>query len=798
MILHKRWSGVLLFIGMCTLVFFYCSPTNVSDGPTIQTGNGMVTGILYQSGGKVPAKDAFVFVRKQSALAEMPGTVIKKVTDTVMTDNYGHFSVDSIDTGIYVIEGTDGRNNYAIIDSIIVKYFDSTLVLPPDTLKPAGAIKGVIGLSEGGDPQKVFVLAYGLDRLAMVESDGTFNFNGLAENRYHLRIISTLDDYGVFDTSAIRVISAQTTELDTIVLPFSGIPTVKNIRISYDTLKQSVTLWWDRPDTHFVKSFNVYRRALDPVTTITQLNFIPVVDTLFIDSQCIQNKTYEYRVSVVDSDAVEGKRSQGATIYIALYDVTPENVSMTYDTLKQTIMLRWSNPDTGLVKSYNVYRRNVRLNETFWTPFNNKPITDTTFIDSTFLICPTGEFPCNDSVIPVQPMYEYCVAALVKNIREGVRSTGIPLWISLKYISPTNLNFTYDTMKQTVHLRWNRPDMTILQGFSVFRRSIDQEGTVLSQINNALVSDTFYTDSTAAQNQTYEYRVATIANKSRAQVRSTGVLVKIAASFAMDTIYSNTGDGPEQWNYPNDIAVASNGDIYVIDQGNNRVQVYDSSMHFKRHIGNDVLQYPLKVSVDEQGNIFIVNYDINRDIYSIFIFNSMGTPIDTIDDSTALYDLDARGGLLYGISKGPTVSISSYDGSNKRSWHCGGQDVSWIVAGDANKIFVNTGNVFPDKNKVFVFDSVGNNTSSITLPYYPYAIAFDKLRQLIFIVCFNGMNGSILHVLDRNYTEIARYKIQSDDRNISIELLNSGAVLLALRGEGKIIRLKPLFQINTF
>jgi sugar lactone lactonase YvrE len=781
---------------MCAFFLINCGPTNVSDGPTIQTGNGMISGIFFQPDGKVPAKNAFVFIRRQNAHADIPmlsmGT--KNVTDTVMTDISGHFIIDISDTGIFLIESTDGNNNYAIIDSIIVKNVASTLILPADTLKPAGMIKGLIRLSEGGDPQKMFVFVYGLDRIAMIEADGTFTFSRLAESRYHLRIISTLDNYGVFDTSAVQITAAETTYLDTIELPFLGIPTVKNVRISYDTLQQSVTLWWNRTDTQNIKSFNIYRRIINPVSSITRLNFIPVLDTLFIDSQFEQNTTYEYRVSAVDSDAVEGNWSQGAAVYTALYNVTPENVSMIYDTLKQTVTLHWRNPDTSIVGSFNVYRRNVRLKETYWTTFNNKPITDTTFIDSTFHLCPDGDYWCNDSVVSRPPTYEYCVAALVKNSREGVRSAGIPLCISLKYITPVNCNYTYDTLKQIVNLKWNRPVATIIEGFSILRKITGKEEIASSQINTALLSDTFYTDSTAGQNQKYEYYVVSVVKKARAEVKGASVLVHIAASFETDTVYSNTGDGPEQWNYPNDLAVAPNGDIYVVDQGNNRVQVYDSSMHFVRHIGNNVLQYPLKVSVDEQGTIFVANYDINRNLYSIFIFDSQGLPIDTINDSTALYDIDAKNGLLYSISKGPDVAIRSYDGSNKRSWHCGGQDVNWIVAGDSNKLFVNTGKVFTDKNKVLVFDSLGISTSSITLPYYPYAIAFNNLRQLVFVVCYNGKDGSILHVIDRNNSEIALYKIHSDDHNISIGLLNSGAVLLALRDEGKLIRLKPVFN----
>jgi hypothetical protein len=68
------------------------------------------------------------------------------------------------------------------------------------------------------------------------------------------------------------------------------------------------------------------------------------------------------------------------------------------------------------------------------------------------------------------------------------------------------------------------------------------------------------------------------------------------------------------------------------------------------------------------------------------------------------------------------------------------------------------------------------------------------MNQLVFIVCYNGINSSILHVIDRNNRELARYKIDSEDQNISIGLLRNGAVLLALRNEGKMIKLKPLFH----
>ncbi len=796
--MQAKWNGLVVFAGLCVIALLNCSPSRLGlEGPTTQTGNGMVAGVIFQPDGKTPARGAIVCLRKKNTLADIPGALMKKLSDstvTLTTDNNGAYIIDSIDTGIYVLEATDGVNALALHDSIPLKNPDSTVVLPPDTLKPAGAIKGVIRLTEGGDPRKVFVLAYGLDRFANVETDGTFKFGKLAETNYHLRIISTLDNYGVFDTSSIPVKSADTNDIGVVEIPFTGIPTVKNLTIAYDTLQQRVELRWNRHDTASVKSFNVYRRDIDPATAVmTQLNFFPIIDTFFIDSFCEQNKSYEYHVTAVDANTNEGTKGPGATTRIALYEIPPKNIVMAYDTLRQTVTLTWSNPDTSLVKSYNVYRRNIRLNETFWTPFNNGPIRDTFFIDSTFMLCPTGDASCDDPTGLKNPTYEYCVASLIHDIREGARSSGIPLRICTTYLTPTNVNFTYDTLKQLVHLRWNRPDMTIVRGFVVFRRNIDENVTGFSQINDVNGSDTFYTDSTGAQNQFYEYCVASVVKNNRAEVKSAGVNVHIAASFIEDAVFIDGGNVQGRRSSPNDIAVAANGDIYIVDQGNSRIQVFDSTMRYKTHIGNGILDYPLKVSVDYQGKIFAADYNSDRDYSSIYIFDGAGATIDTILDSMVINDLDVKDGLLYAVTEGRSISIYSYDGNKKRSWQVSGQDGGkCIVAGDMNRIFVSTGLLFPDKNKVIAFDSLGSAISSMTLPSYPYAIAFDEMKQLLYIVCYNGMHGSMLHVMDRNNVERANYKIQNDDQNISIGIQKNGAVFVVLKGEGKIIKLKPI------
>ena len=296
--------------------------------PTQTTGNGSgtgnaVVGILYQPDGITPAKGVRVNIRPKASLADTSGAGLGKrlatlaATDSVVTDSAGRYAFDTtLDTGTYVITSASG-NNAVLIDSVAVKNKAVTDTLAPDTLKPAGALKGVIKLSEGGDPRKVFVLAFGIDRFSKVDSLGRFKFSGLAEAKYDLRLISSLDNYGVLDTNAVPVRSADTTNLDTISLPFTGIPTPKNVSLSYDTLKQIVTLVWSKADTALVKSYNVYRRNVDSNTVAVRINASPVADTVYRDSTGVQGQMYEYRVAAVGKSAAEGGQSPADSAKVA-------------------------------------------------------------------------------------------------------------------------------------------------------------------------------------------------------------------------------------------------------------------------------------------------------------------------------------------------------------------------------------------------------------------------------------------------------------------------------------------------
>jgi hypothetical protein len=297
-----------------------CMNPTQHTGNGSDVGNGMITGLIYRPDGKTAAIGAKVYLRKKQSLADTMGVLAKKSaaadTATTITDENGKFVIDSVDTGVYVIESSDLNNNLAFKDSVFITDPDTTITVPPDTLKPAGALKGVIRLSEGGDVRKVFVLAFGIDRFARVNEDGSFRFTMLAEGKYDLRMIASLDNYGVLDTVNIPVISADTTNLGTVNLPFTGIPSPKNVSITYDTLQQIVTLTWDKADTGLVGGYNVYRRNVDSNTVAARINISPIMDTIYRDSTGIQDQTYEYKVTALDKQGNEGKLGSGMSVKV--------------------------------------------------------------------------------------------------------------------------------------------------------------------------------------------------------------------------------------------------------------------------------------------------------------------------------------------------------------------------------------------------------------------------------------------------------------------------------------------------
>lgn len=72
------------------------------------------------------------------------------------------------------------------------------------------------------------------------------------------------------------------------------------------------------------------------------------------------------------------------------------------------------------------------------------------------------------------------------------------------------------------------------------------------------------------------------------------------------------GSGPGEFNLPRDVAVGKNGELYVVDGGNFRIQVFDHDGKFLRTFGEIGKQLgsfgrPKEIATDPAGNLYVID-----------------------------------------------------------------------------------------------------------------------------------------------------------------------------------------------
>lgn len=192
-----------------------CADMGQDFAGTSEQGNARVCANVYDSEGS-PAVGATVRFRRADYVKEL--VLYKRLTksnETLLTDSTGTFTIDSPDTGTFVIEVTDGSKEAVKLACRVSSQDTGLITLEPAKLQPFATIRGKVAY----DPmhERRFVQVPGLERLVEVDVDGFYSIPDMPAGTYSVRIISTQPSVTPRVINQVEAVSGQTT-----TIPFTG------------------------------------------------------------------------------------------------------------------------------------------------------------------------------------------------------------------------------------------------------------------------------------------------------------------------------------------------------------------------------------------------------------------------------------------------------------------------------------------------------------------------------------------------------------------------------------------------
>jgi len=151
------------------------------------------------------------------------------------------------------------------------------------------------------------------------------------------------------------------------------------------------------------------------------------------------------------------------------------------------------------------------------------------------------------------------------------------------------------------------------------------------------------------------------------------------------TAWGTTGSGNGQFDLPTGIAVASNGNVYVGENNNHRIQVFDANGNFLSIFNNTDVGQPQGMAFDSSGNLWVV--DSLTD--SIKKLSSSGTLLATYGSSgSGNGQFDTPSDLA--LDSAGNVYVADYGNARIEKFDSSGTYVTqWGSSGTANGQFTN-------------------------------------------------------------------------------------------------------------
>lgn len=165
------------------------------------------------------------------------------------------------------------------------------------------------------------------------------------------------------------------------------------------------------------------------------------------------------------------------------------------------------------------------------------------------------------------------------------------------------------------------------------------------------------------------------------------------------TAWGTTGSGNGQFDLPTGIAVASNGNVYVGENDNHRIQVFDADGNYLSVFNNTDVSQPQGMAFDDSGNLWVIDSQTNN----IKKFTSDGALLATYG-STGGGDgqFDTPSDLA--VDGDGNVYVADYGNTRIQKFDSSGSYVTqWGSAGSGDGQFTNPIGIAVDSdNNVYV------------------------------------------------------------------------------------------------
>ncbi|MEA2604899.1 MAG: hypothetical protein QOF89_5891 [Acidobacteriota bacterium] len=195
-----------------------------------------------------------------------------------------------------------------------------------------------------------------------------------------------------------------------------------------------------------------------------------------------------------------------------------------------------------------------------------------------------------------------------------------------------------------------------------------------------------------------------------------------AQPFQLIRQWGTAGTGPGQFGYPRGIALSRNGNVYVTDEVNARVQVFDENGNFLFQFGNPgsgpgQLGAPWGITVGPDENVYVTDLS---GLPRLHKFSSTGSFLADLPVNGGFgprdVAVDAAGNLYIAAEEAQRVYKLAPDGTFLRAWGGEGsapgqfQFPQGIAVGPTGNVFVS------DHARIQKFDSQGSFLAAWSRP----------------------------------------------------------------------------------